>query len=124
MLTVLLSSCSALTRLTSSLPASALLIAFVTWFFALHASASELTEQGQDIAQRLCAACHGLGRADRSPLSVAPAFRRIEPRVDLNEMVDRLQNGLVAGHPEMPIFVLKEQEARALVAYMRSLQVD
>ncbi|MGV3633049.1 MAG: c-type cytochrome [Pseudorhodoplanes sp.] len=88
----------------------------------LPAAASELTEQGQDIAQRLCAACHGIGRAERSPVPVAPAFRRIEPRVDLDQMMERLQSGLLAGHPDMPIFVLKEQEARALVAYMRSLR--
>lgn len=86
------------------------------------AAASELTEQGQAIAQRLCSSCHGIGRAERSPIPVAPAFRRLEPRVDLNQMVERLQSGLLAGHPEMPVFVLKEQEARALVAYMRSLR--
>lgn len=85
-------------------------------------STSELAQQGEDLAQRLCGACHGIGRAERSPVSVAPAFRRIEPRVDLDQMIERLQNGLVAGHPEMPVFVLKENEARALVAYMRSLQ--
>lgn len=86
------------------------------------ASGSELTEQGQDIAQRLCAACHGIGRAERSPIPVAPAFRRLEPRVDLDRMIERLQNGLIAGHPEMPVFVLKENEARALVAYMKALR--
>jgi mono/diheme cytochrome c family protein len=88
----------------------------------LPAGASELTEQGQDIAQRLCSTCHGIGRAERSPMAAAPAFRRIEPRVDLDRMIERLQDGLIAGHPEMPVFVLKEQEARALVAYMRSLR--
>jgi mono/diheme cytochrome c family protein len=84
--------------------------------------ASELTQQGQGLAQRLCASCHGIDRAERSPIPVAPAFRRLEPRVDLDQMAERLQNGLIAGHPEMPVFVLKEQEARALVAYMRSLR--
>jgi mono/diheme cytochrome c family protein len=100
----------------------AALIAALLFAPTLPASASELTEQGQDIAQRLCSACHGIGRAERSPIPVAPSFRRIEPRVDLDQMIERLQNGLVAGHPEMPVFVLKEQEARALVAYMRSLR--
>ena len=57
----------------------------------LPAGASELTEQGQDIAQRLCSTCHGIGRAERSPMAAAPAFRRIEPRVDLDRMIERLQ---------------------------------
>lgn len=93
-------------------------------FFAASqpADPSELSQQGQDLAQRLCATCHGIGRAERSPIAVAPPFRRIEPRVDLDQLVERLQSGLIAGHPEMPVFVLKEQEARALVAYIRSLR--
>jgi mono/diheme cytochrome c family protein len=85
------------------------------------ANASSVDE-GRNLAQRLCATCHGIERADRSPLPVAPAFRRMEPQVDLDGLVDRLQGGVIAGHPEMPAFVLREDEARALIAYMRSLQ--
>ena len=84
--------------------------------------ASELAGQGQELAERLCAACHAIGRGERSPIPVAPAFRRIEPRVDLEQMVERLQDGLIAGHPDMPVFILRDDEARALVAYMKSLR--
>jgi cytochrome c len=92
--------------------------------FAAHepAPAAGSVEEGQDLAQRLCSACHGIGRAERSPIPVAPAFRRLETRVDLDRMIERLQDGIIAGHPEMPAFVLREHEARALVAYMRSLR--
>ena len=79
---------------------------------------------GQDIAQRLCASCHAIGQAERSPLAIAPAFRHIEFRVDLSEMTQKLQEGIIGGHPEMPVFKLTEPEARALVAYMRSIQSD
>jgi mono/diheme cytochrome c family protein len=85
-------------------------------------AAASSVENGHILAQRLCAACHAIGRAERSPIPVAPAFRRMEPRVDLEQLVGRLQDGIIAGHPEMPAFKLKEDEARALVAYMRSLQ--
>jgi hypothetical protein len=37
-------------------------------------------------------------------------------------MAERLQNGIRISHPEMPAFVLKEDEALALVAYIKSLQ--
>jgi len=83
-----------------------------------------LVNFGQDIAQRLCATCHAIGSAERSPLPIAPAFRHIEPRVDLSEMTLKLQEGIIGGHPEMPVFKLTEPEARALVAYMRSIQQD
>jgi mono/diheme cytochrome c family protein len=80
-------------------------------------------EEGQELAQRLCAACHAIGRAERSPIPVAPSFRQMESRVgDLDQLIERFQGGVIAGHPEMPAFILKDQEARALVAYMRSLR--
>lgn len=97
-------------------PLAALTVAVAS---AAHASS---VEDGRELAQRLCASCHGIDRADRSPLPVAPAFRRLEPQVDLDSLIDRLQGGVIAGHPEMPAFVLRDHEARALVAYMRSLQ--
>ena len=79
--------------------------------------------EGEDLAQRLCAACHAIGRAERSPIPVAPSFRQMESRVgDLDQLIGRFQDGVIAGHPEMPAFVLREHEARALVAYMRSLR--
>jgi len=85
-------------------------------------SAAGMVERGQDLAQRLCATCHGIGRAVRSPIPAAPAFRNLDVRVDLDQMAERLQDGIVVGHPEMPAFVMKEHEARALVAYIRSLR--
>jgi mono/diheme cytochrome c family protein len=98
---------------------TALLIATV-----VPALANERVQQGRASAQRLCASCHAIDRGERSPIAAAPAFRRMAPRVDLDRMAERLQNGIVVGHPEMPAFVLKEQEARALIAYIRSLQAD
>lgn len=86
--------------------------------------ANERLRQGRDTAQRLCASCHAIDRGERSPIATAPAFRRMAPGVDLDRMAERLQNGIVVGHPEMPAFVLREHEARSLVAYIRSLQAD
>jgi mono/diheme cytochrome c family protein len=88
------------------------------------APASEMVRQGRDVASRLCAACHAIERGERSPIAAAPAFRRMASRVDLDRMSERLQSGIVVGHPEMPSFVLKEQEALALVAYIKSLQAN
>lgn len=86
-------------------------------------AAASSADEGHDIASRLCAACHAIGRAERSPVPVAPAFRGMEARVgDLDGLIQRFQDGVIAGHPEMPAFVLTEREAKALVAYMRSLR--
>jgi mono/diheme cytochrome c family protein len=102
----------------------ALVLALVPVSAANALAQGGLSNIGHDLALRLCAPCHAIGSAERSPLATAPAFRHIEPRVDLNEMTQRLQEGIVAGHPEMPVFKLTELEARALVAYLRSIQSD
>lgn len=88
-----------------------------------HPAAASSADEGHDLAQRLCAECHAIGRAERSPIPVAPSFRQMEARVgDLDQLIERFQGGVIAGHPEMPAFILKDHEARALVAYMRSLR--
>ncbi|MET0868272.1 MAG: cytochrome c [Pseudorhodoplanes sp.] len=83
-----------------------------------------LVDLGRDLVQQLCATCHAIGSAERSPVPIAPAFRHIEPRVDLSEMTQRLQEGIIGGHPEMPVFKLTALEARAVVSYLRSIQHD
>lgn len=81
-------------------------------------------QEGHNLVLRLCATCHAIGSAERSPNAAAPTFRHIEARIDLNELAKRLHEGIIVGHPEMPAFILKEHEARALVAYLRSIQAD
>ena len=83
-----------------------------------------LVNLGRDLAQKHCATCHAIGTSERSPLPIAPAFRHIEMRVDFAEMTQKLQEGIIGGHPEMPVFKLTEPEARGLVAYLRSIQSD
>jgi cytochrome c len=79
-------------------------------------------QQGRALAGRMCAACHAVGRRGRSPHIGAPAFRQLDRRVDLDAFMDRLREGLVAGHPDMPMFRFGREDARAFVIYLRSIQ--
>jgi mono/diheme cytochrome c family protein len=88
------------------------------------ALAQSAAERGRDLAARLCGQCHGLGAADTSPHRTAPAFRRIGARINLDELEQRLREGILAGHPEMPAFVLRQEEARAMVVYLRSIRAN
>ena len=36
--------------------------------------------------------------------------------------MDRLREGLMAGHPDMPTFRFTREDARAFVLYLRSIQ--
>jgi cytochrome c len=83
----------------------------------------ELTqaERGHALVQRMCAQCHAIGETGASPHSGAPPFRRLHRLVDFNTFVDRLREGLMVAHPDMPTFRFTRQDARAVAAYLTSI---
>jgi cytochrome c len=85
---------------------------------------SELERQGMALAERLCGNCHAIGKTGASPQPPAPAFRELGDRVDLDDFPHRLRQGLTSGHPDMPTFRFAPEDARALTAYLRSIQVQ
>jgi len=70
----------------------------------------------------MCVPCHAIGRRGSSPHRAAPAFRELSRRVDLDRFSIRLREGLISGHPDMPMFRFARDDARALTAYLRSIQ--
>jgi len=42
--------------------------------------------------------------------------------VDLDSFTARLREGLISGHPDMPMFRFTREDARALTAYLRAIQ--
>jgi len=85
---------------------------------------SELERQGVALAERMCASCHAIGKTGASPHAGAPAFRDLGNRVDLDEFPHRLREGVTSGHPDMPTFRFTREDARALTAYLRSIQAQ
>jgi mono/diheme cytochrome c family protein len=77
--------------------------------------------RGRELATGLCADCHAVGRADVSPHLAAPAFRNLDRRVDLDTFVDRLRDGLIGGHPDMPVFHFTREDANSLARYLKSI---
>ncbi len=81
-----------------------------------------LAQRGRALAERMCSRCHAVGGSGSSPHSAAPAFRTLNRRVDLDFFINRLRDGLTSGHPDMPMFRFTREDARALTAYLRSIQ--
>lgn len=81
-----------------------------------------LQQHGKELAQRLCGHCHAIGPSGASPLPAAPRFRTLDDRIDLSQLPRRLEDGLLSGHQDMPMFRFTPGDAGALVAYMRSVQ--
>jgi mono/diheme cytochrome c family protein len=81
-----------------------------------------LEQHGRALAEDLCAPCHAIGKSGQSPHIGAPPFRQLDRRLDLDVFMDRLREGLMVGHPDMPTFRFTREDARAFVMYLRSIQ--
>jgi len=82
---------------------------------------SPLERRGRALAERMCSECHAIGKSGQSPHVGAPAFRALDRRVDLDTFMDRLREGLMADHPDMPTFRFTREDARAFLIYLRSI---
>jgi mono/diheme cytochrome c family protein len=99
----------------------ALLIGLVAVGDGAHAQ-PEPTDRGRALVAELCSACHATGKTGNSPHAGAPAFRELGERVELDTFADRLREGLQSTHADMPSFRFSRNDARAVIAYLRSLQ--
>lgn len=92
--------------------------------FAQDGKPTPLEEHGRALAERMCSGCHAVGRRGKSPHVGAPAFRALDRRVELDTFTDRLREGLMSDHPDMPTFRFTREDARALVLYLRRIQAQ
>jgi len=79
-------------------------------------------ERGGALLEDHCASCHAVGKTGDSPRATAPPFRTLSRSFDLDTLTQKLQSGLASGHPDMPEFKFSEDDARAVTAYLRSIQ--
>ncbi len=79
-----------------------------------------LAEQGADLAQMWCNACHvtGTGKTE-SAMDAAPPFSKLSPLVIANP--DHYRNFLTKPHGPMKEITLSRDEIEALLTYISSL---
>lgn len=86
------------------------------------ALADERAERGRSLLAQHCAKCHAIGRTGESPLPSAPPFRRIGERMDMDELMTRMREGLSSGHRDMPMFRFSRLDAGAIRSYLVTIQ--
>lgn len=84
-------------------------------------SAESLANDGREIAEAECAACHAVGTYGASPNAEAPPFRTILSRYRADVLEEELIAGIRVTHP-MPEFQFNPQSTDALVAYLQTIQ--
>lgn len=86
------------------------------------APAQSPAQHGRALLKEFCARCHAIGKTGRSPHAAAPPFRTLGRSFDLDQFPRRLEQGISAGHPDMPTFKFSHDDAVAVAAYLRDIQ--
>lgn len=105
-------------RQTIAVVAAVLLVAGV----AGAARAQDPAIRGRALLKELCASCHAIDRLDVSPRPAAPPFRVLGQSFELDSLTERLRDGLSSSHRDMPEFRFNENDANAVVSYLRTIQ--
>mgnify|MGYP001347242172 CR=1 FL=1 len=85
------------------------------------AEQAKLAEQGLAIVKDKCARCHAITMDDKSAHEQAPPFREVVLRYPSENLAEALAEGIVSGHPDMPVFVFQPEQIEGFIAYLDSL---
>lgn len=77
---------------------------------------------GHALVTMYCTDCHATEATGESPLPIAPRFRDLHLRYDVEFLSEALVEGIVTAHPEMPQFEFDPEQAAAIVAYLKTLE--
>lgn len=90
--------------------------------FALAEPDSDPAARGRQIIEANCSRCHAIGPADHSVHPQAPPFREVVKRYPIESLAEALAEGIVSGHPDMPVFAFQPQEIKSILDYLASLK--
>ena len=101
-------------------------LACLSLCFALPAEAAEksLIDKGEALVRKNCSPCHAIGKEGDSPHKEAPPFRTLSAKYPIEDLAESLAEGIVSGHPDMPIFVFSPHDVEAIIQYMESIQAQ
>ena len=86
------------------------------------AAEKDLTDKGEVLVKKNCSRCHAIGKEGDSPHPEAPPFRTLSSRYPIEDLSESLAEGIVSGHPDMPIFVFGPADVEAIIEYLNSIQ--
>ena len=70
-----------------------------------------------------CGSCHAVGKDDQGQHPQAPDFRDLSKNYPVSQLAESLAEGLMTGHPDMPVFEFEPDDIDSIIAYLESIQV-
>jgi mono/diheme cytochrome c family protein len=84
----------------------------------------DLTAKGEVLVRENCSRCHAIGKEGDSPHPEAPPFRTLSSKYPVEDLAESLAEGIVSGHPDMPIFAFGPHDVEAIIEYLQSIQEE
>jgi mono/diheme cytochrome c family protein len=81
-----------------------------------------LVNKGEVLLRENCSRCHAIGKTGESPHPPAPPFRTLSRKYPVEDLAESLAEGIVSGHPDMPIFMFSPTDVEAIIQYLQSIQ--
>ncbi len=97
-------------------------LVFVWLAHPAQAAEEDLAARGEVLVKENCARCHAIGKEGDSPHKEAPPFRTLSAKYPVEDLAESLAEGIMSGHPDMPIFVFGPQDVQAVIDYLESIQ--
>jgi mono/diheme cytochrome c family protein len=85
-------------------------------------TSEESLGQGRAIAENICSTCHAIGLEGPSPHPDAIPFRDLSKHYPIEDLAEPLAEGIMVGHPDMPVFAFEPDHIDSLIAYIESIQ--
>ena len=104
------------------LASAATLVVLVLAVTPAGAAEKDLTDKGRVLVEKHCSRCHAIGKEGDSTHPEAPPFRTLSSRYPIDDLAELLAEGIVSGHPDMPIFVFSPTDVEAIIDYLKSIQ--
>jgi cytochrome c len=96
--------------------------ALLLWLGPAAAAEKGSLHRGELLLRENCSRCHAIGTTGNSPHPEAPPFRTLSSRYPIEDLSESLAEGIVSGHPDMPIFVFSPTDVEAIIEYLNSIQ--
>lgn len=88
------------------------------------AAEKTLADKGEVLVRENCSRCHAIGKVGDSPHKDALPFRNLSAKYPVGDLAESLAEGIVSGHPDMPIFVFSPHDVEAIIDYLESIQAQ
>lgn len=79
-------------------------------------------EAGGQLVTELCGRCHTVAVGQPSPHPQAPSMRHLARRYPVERLAEALAEGMMVGHPDMPVFEFDVGEVDQIISYLNSIQ--